>query len=377
VTVNIYSHVMPDAALWGAGDDDDQVDGLDEHRRATWLLAWLLASPDKGSRRSPGRVNALLRMGGAEGTRIGQLRGRLDLADRQPLGQSIVRCSPASSLPRTRQHLSQRCGHGFDLEVFDPVRVELLLSGWVEAMSAAADRWARAQQLIAEQPGTDGRSGNVADKLRRICGAAALALSASGTGVSVMTSAGTWGFAVASDASCQHLEELQFTLGEGPCIDAIATNRPVLVADVSDGASGRWPMYTAAVQDYGVRSVFAFPLRTGSESLGVLDVFRTRSGRMTQDDVAQSLTFAEIARITMLDGQDSAGAGAVPEGFDEAPGYRAEVFQAQGMVMVQLGVSLTEALMRIRAYAYAEDRPLADVARDVVNRTLRFDRDQQ
>jgi hypothetical protein len=66
----------------------------------------------------------------------------------------------------------------------------------------------------------------------------------------------------------------------------------------------------------------------------------------------------------------------VPEGFDEAPGYRAEVYQTQGMIMVQLRVTLDEALLRMRAYAYAQGRPLADVARDVVNRTLHFDRDQ-
>jgi hypothetical protein len=97
---------------------------------------------------------------------------------------------------------------------------------------------------------------------------------------------------------------------------------------------------------------------------------------MTPDDVAQSLTFAEIARVTVLDGQDNAPDGAVPDGFDEAPGYRAEVFQAQGMVMVQLGVSLAEALLRMRAYAYADGRPLADIARDIVARALRFDEDR-
>jgi GAF domain-containing protein len=244
-------------------------------------------------------------------------------------------------------------------------------------VSAASERWVRAQQLIAEQPGAADGPGNVADRLRRICGAAATALSATGAGVSVMTGEGSWGFAVASDPASQHLEELQFTLGEGPCMDAMATRLPVLVPDVADGATSRWPMYASAVQEYGVRSVFAFPLRTGAASIGVLDVFRVRPGRMTQDDVAQSLTFAEIARTTMLDGQDQASPGGMPEGFDEAPGYRAEVFQAQGMVMVQLGVSLAEALLRMRAYAYAQGRPLADVARDVVARTLRFDEDQQ
>jgi GAF domain-containing protein len=240
-------------------------------------------------------------------------------------------------------------------------------------VSAPAERWVRAQQLIAEQPAVADRPGNVADRLRRICGAAATALSASGTGVSVMTGEGIWGFAVASDPASQQLEELQFTLGEGPCVDAMATSRPVLVPDL---ATSRWPMYARAVQEYGIRSVFAFPLRTGPASIGVLEVFRARAGRMTQEDVAQSLTFAEIARTTMLDGQDEAPDGGTPDGFDESPGYHAEVFQAQGMVMVQLDVSLAEALLRMRAYAYAQGRPLADVARDVVARMLRFDEDQ-
>lgn len=199
-------------------------------------------------------------------------------------------------------------------------------------MSAAADRWVRAQRLISEQPGpTDGPS-NVADRLRRICRATATALSAYGARVSVLTSQGTWGFAVASDPASQHLEELQFALGEGPCVDAIATSRPVLVADVNAGTTSRWPMYAAAVQEYGVRSVFAFPLRTEATRLGVLDVFRMQAGQMSPDGV---------------------------------------------MVMVQLDVSLAEALVRMRARAYAEGRPLADVARDVVARTLRFDQDQQ
>lgn len=242
-------------------------------------------------------------------------------------------------------------------------------------MSAAADRWARAHELIAEQPGPLDRPGNVADALRRICGATATALLASGVGVSVVTADGEWGFAIASSPACQILEELQFTLGEGPCVDALATRRPVLVADVSGGAAHRWPIYSAAVRERGVRSVFAFPMLAGSAGLGVLDVFRGRPGAMNEEDVAQSLTFAAIARTAVLDGQHDAPGDEVPDGFDESPGYRAEVFQAQGMVMVQLGVTLAEALLRLRAHAYANDRTLADVATDVVARALRFDQD--
>jgi hypothetical protein len=243
-------------------------------------------------------------------------------------------------------------------------------------MSAAADRWARAHELIAERTGQLDRPGNVADALRRICGASATALTASGVGVSVVTGDGEWGFAIASSPACQILEELQFTLGEGPCVDALATGRPVLVADVTGGAADRWPIYSSAVRERGVRSVFAFPLLAGSASVGVLDVFRGRPGAMNEEDVAQSLTFAAIARTAVLDGQHDAPVDEVPDGFDESPGYRAEVFQAQGMVMVQLGVTLAEALLRLRAHAYARDRTLADVARDVVARALRFDQDQ-
>jgi len=243
-------------------------------------------------------------------------------------------------------------------------------------MTGAADRWARAHELIAEQPGQLDRPGNVADVLRRICGASAAALTASGVGVSVVTGDGEWGFAIASSPACQRLEELQFTLGEGPCVDALATRRPVLVADVTGGAADRWPIYSSAVRERGVRSVFAFPLLAGSASVGVLDVFRGRPGAMNEEDVAQSLTFAAIARTAVLDGQHEAPVDEVPNGFDESPGYRAEVFQAQGMVMVQLGVTLAEALLRLRAHAYANDRTLADVARDVVARALRLDQDQ-
>ncbi|REF99629.1 ANTAR domain-containing protein [Asanoa ferruginea] len=242
---------------------------------------------------------------------------------------------------------------------------------------ASISRWAHAHELIARQGSQLDRPGNVADALRRICGATATALTASGVGVSVVTSDGDWGFAIASNPACQVLEELQFTLGEGPCVDALATGRPVLVADVADDVAGRWPIYRSAVREKGVRSVFAFPLLAGSASVGVLDVFRGRAGAMNEEEVAQSLTFADIARTAILDGQHEAPVDEVPDGFDESPGYRAEVFQAQGMVMVQLGVTLAEALLRLRAHAYANDRTLADVARDVVGRALRFDRERR
>jgi AmiR/NasT family two-component response regulator len=56
--------------------------------------------------------------------------------------------------------------------------------------------------------------------------------------------------------------------------------------------------------------------------------------------------------------------------------HRAEIDQATGMLTVQLGVPAAEAFARLRAYAYSQDRRLADVAGDIVARRLRLPRDQ-
>jgi GAF domain/ANTAR domain len=242
-------------------------------------------------------------------------------------------------------------------------------------VSGMGDQLARVVALIAQQPANPDAGDGVAAFLQRLCAAVVPALSVSGAGLSVMADNEVRGLTAASDPATARIEELQFMLGEGPCIDAFAARRPVLVANLADGASRRWPVYAPAAYDAGVRAVFAFPLQVGASRLGVLDVFRPRPGPLSADELGQALTFAEVAVTTLLDGQAHADPGAAVDGLDEAMDSRAELFQAQGMVMVQLGGTLTEALARMRAYAYAENRPLADVARDVVGRRLRFDRD--
>nr|WP_281286757.1 GAF and ANTAR domain-containing protein [Catellatospora sichuanensis] len=210
--------------------------------------------------------------------------------------------------------------------------------------------------------------------MHRLCSAAARALSASGTGLTVMADSGLRGVTAASDAPTERLEELQLTLGEGPCIDAYGSMRPVLVPDLADGAMTRWPVYAPAVHAEGVRAVFAFPLQVGAARLGVMDVFRSETGMLSPDELTLALTFAEIAVATLLDGHDRGGAA---DGWlDDPLGSRAELFQAQGMVMVQLRVSLAEAMVRMRAHAFVHDLRLYDVAADVVARRLSFDTPQ-
>ena len=188
-----------------------------------------------------------------------------------------------------------------------------------------------------------------------------------------MAEDGVRGVAAVSEPACEPLEELQFTLGEGPCLDAFASRRPVLVPDLSYRAMKRWPGYAPALHGLGVRAVFTFPLQIGAARIGALDVFRAEPGFLTYGEFRDALAFADVAVTTLLDGQAQAPPGAAADGLDEVMEQRAELFQAQGMVAVQLGISLADAMARLRAYAYAEDKALGEVARDVLARRLSFD----
>ncbi|WP_035857942.1 GAF and ANTAR domain-containing protein [Cryptosporangium arvum] len=238
-------------------------------------------------------------------------------------------------------------------------------------MKSVVERESAIRRLIDAQPPVAGARGT----LLRICRAATGVLAASGAGVSVFTPGDVRGVCAASDPRSERLEELQFVLGEGPCIDAFESRRPVLVTDLVAYAEARWPMYTPAVYERGVRAVFAFPLQIGGARLGVLDVFRDQEGALSAEQLTDALTFADVAVAMLLDEHDDSNGG-VGQGVIDAVDSRAELFQAQGMVMVQIGGTINEAMVRLRAYAYAENRALSEIARDVVAGRLSFDQDE-
>jgi hypothetical protein len=234
---------------------------------------------------------------------------------------------------------------------------------------------AAVRALIAGQDPSRGPAGAVG-WLRRLCAAAARTVPASGVGVSVLSDEGIGAVAAASDPVSETLEELQFALGEGPCIDAFASRRMVLEPDLGHGVSARWLAYAPAAYAQGAGAVFAFPLQVGAARLGVMDVYRHSPGPLAQEPLARALTFAEVAVEMLLDAQARAAAGEAAEGLDRALESHYVIYQAQGMTMVDLGVPLTDALARLQAYAYARDRPLREIARDVVAGRLRLTPDE-
>ena len=177
------------------------------------------------------------------------------------------------------------------------------------------------------------------------------------------------------------VEGLEFTLGEGPSRDAVIAGAPVLVPDlgVPDYAA-RWPAFAYGVSGFPVRAVFAFPLRIGAISVGVLTAHRAAPGALTDRQLANALALADAVTLLLLhradpDAELVAGPGqadGLRSGWGQPASHRADVHQATGVISVQLGVNLAEALVRLRAHAYVRDRPVAEIAADVLARRLRF-----
>jgi hypothetical protein len=159
------------------------------------------------------------------------------------------------------------------------------------------------------------------------------------------------------------IDELQFDLGEGPNQDAYAAGRPVLVPDLRD-SQGRWPGFAFAAIERNVLGVFVFPLQLGAVRFGVLSCVRAAARPLDRLDLTACLIFAEVATELLL---DSSPTGAHPDpDLRAAIQVRDEVYQAQGMVMVDLGVTLEVALARMRAVAFAEAISLQELAADLV-----------
>jgi hypothetical protein len=207
---------------------------------------------------------------------------------------------------------------------------------------------------------------------QRLVEACAAALPVTGVGLIVMTDAGPGAMLAATDGAARVMEQLQFTLGEGPCVDASRERRPVLQPNLSGTAPQRWPAFAVGALEAGIRAIFAFPLQVGGIRVGVLDLYRDTAGTLQNAELAEALAFADAAVTLLLHLPTGAGSEDMHPGLVALVEDRAQVHQATGIVSVQAVLGLAEALLLLRAHAFAADRPILDVARDVIARILKF-----
>jgi GAF domain-containing protein len=213
----------------------------------------------------------------------------------------------------------------------------------------------------------------------RLCNACVELLGVDGASISVAYSGSDRGTFGSSSELSRRLDEFQFTFGEGPCLDSVRDAQPVLVPDFEDPGEQRWPAYAEAVLDAGVRAVYSLPVVMGDACVGALDLYRSTPGPLAENDLVGALLAAGLAarplRSFLSAGLSLAAAEDDGSGVGLGSLQRVEVYQATGMIMGQLDIGPEEALLRLRAHAFARGLTASEAAWDVVERRLTLDDD--
>ena len=243
-----------------------------------------------------------------------------------------------------------------------------------------------ANQDEPDQPVTGSRRDPLFAGVDLMCHAALTSVGVDGAAVAVLT--GTHrvrDLIYATDATAQKLDELQFVLGEGPCLDAVVCNGSHLWADLdAPGVQDlRWPAFATEALQAGARAVFAFAIPGPQRPLGALEFYRHTAGALSAEEtqcaeaVAEGLGKLLVSNWTRYRSATGDTDAAIETAADTCAGSRpfsrASIHVAAGIVAVQLGVSPDEGVDRLRAHCYASRCSLDAVAADVIARRLTLD----
>lgn len=172
----------------------------------------------------------------------------------------------------------------------------------------------------------------------------------------------------ASTALGERIDEIQIDLGEGPSWQAMRTRRHV-AADLRSVGGGLWPGASAALRELELGALYAFPLFVGTVDVGALALYSPVARHLSPQEIDGVSGLATIIATTLLrreldrlDGPDDASA--------DGQYSRRQVHQATGMIAARTGAGVDDALMLLRGHAYADGRPVREVAADIVARRL-------
>lgn len=227
--------------------------------------------------------------------------------------------------------------------------------------------WAALVALLDGQPDVDPMT-----RAQRLCGLCVESAAVTGASLAVRTEDHR-SLVCATDNVSDRLEQLQLTYSEGPCVDAGRDGWLVQEPDLTNGPTARWPWYSPAAVEAGALAVFAVPVQVGAIRLGVLSLYRVTAGALDGVQFSDLWVLAEAASVLMTVGADEDASQSFLWAVDDGSRFHAEVHQAVGVLTVQLGVRPQTALARLRAHAFSTNRPIAEVAADVLAKRLTLD----
>lgn len=205
----------------------------------------------------------------------------------------------------------------------------------------------------------------------RLCASFIESLPVSGAAISVFSGSMQETALHSSDALASRLEELQFDLGEGPRWEAARSRTPVLLPNVASMDHEKWPVFAKALQETKAQALFAFPIVVGAMDIGLVELYRFTPGELSRSDLETARALTDDAGWSLLrqilvpdSGEDSLTAKTSP--------FRRDIHQAIGMILAQTGGTAADALLLLRAHAFANGKTLRETSFEVLQRRLDF-----
>lgn len=177
-----------------------------------------------------------------------------------------------------------------------------------------------------------------------------------------------------SDELAELLETVQFTVGEGPCVQAAATGDPVIVEDLHAEAGGRWPGFAdlAAQRLGGVGAVFGFALGVDGLTVGSVNLYSRTRRALSPAQIAETSQAVAIAAAALLASPQSTAEPLADKSVEALAGadpWRV-MHLAIGIMGGLLNIGPVEALARMRAHAFNHDMLLTDLATEILTDRL-------
>jgi GAF domain-containing protein len=208
-------------------------------------------------------------------------------------------------------------------------------------------------------------AGNLDDALRRIVHATHKLFAVDGAGLMLIDPDQLLRNVADSDGRVDHLEELQIDTGEGPCIDAFDDKSLIHAADLA--AEERWPKFSPAAVERGLRAVLASPIPYNQMAIGVVAVFSAKVRPWSPEGELALIAFTDLAALTIANTMQSEERGELAEQLQRALDARVIIEQAKGALCARDGVTAGQAFEQMRRRARAERRRVVEIAQEIMS----------
>lgn len=152
-------------------------------------------------------------------------------------------------------------------------------------------------------------------------------------------------------------DELQRTLGEGPCVRAAVDSETVWIDDMR--VETRWPRFAPAAADLGIASMACFCLYIDGDDFGALNVHSTTPGAFDRDARLVGELFAAHAATAF-------GAVREKEQLRAALTSRDLIGQAKGMLMERYQIDATAAFSLLARLSQDSNTKLVEIAAQII-----------